>query len=222
MRIDDLDVSGRGIETRYVARISDTADLENYELVIAGSRSLITEAFRDSNFDIAVDREPSQIWDQQLQEAREEELRSLTDFAVFQRGMSVLKPSPSDPTSTNAVVISLRRVGDGRTHYGPLVFSNFYVPMGSSFYYGLPPVCSCFGRLQPASGDQDLYLYRAWGWWNVGLAASIHGGTTPDVVSYTIPPLGGVCDWRNLFVPVFRIYGYQDGVCQEFRLEGQS
>ena len=36
------------------------------------------------------------------------------------------------------------------------------------------------------------------------------------------PLLGGVCDWHNLFVPVFRIYGYQDGVCQEFRLEGQS
>jgi hypothetical protein len=222
MRIEEMDVAGRGIEARYVARISDTTGAENYELVIAGEPGLITEAFGDSSFDITVDPESSQIWDQQLQETREEELRSLAEFAVFQRGTAVLKAPPDDPSSTNTAVVSLQRVGDGRTHYGPLVFSNFFVPRGRSFFFGLPPVCSCFGRLQPASGDQDLYLYRAWWWWNVGLAASAHGGTTPDVISYTIPPLGGVCDWRNLFVPVFRIYGYQDGVCQEFRLEGQS
>ena len=220
MRLQDFEVSGEGLETRYTLEVGDVA--RDHELVITGSPELISEVFRDADLDVTIDPQRGEGWDRQLEAARDEELRLLADFAAFSAGTSTMKTRPEESTPANTVIVSLRRTRGHGTHYGPFVLSNLAVPTGFSLFFGLPPVCSCFGRLQPASGDQDLYLYRAWWWWNVGLASSAHGGTTPDAVSYTIPPLGGVCDWRNLFVPVFQVYGYQGGLCHEFRFEGQS
>src|SRR5437762_8672492 len=116
MRLQDFEVSGEGLETRYTLEVGDVA--RDHELVITGSPELISEVFRDADLDVTIDPQRGEGWDRQLEAARDEELRLLADFAAFSAGTSTMKTRPEESTPANTVIVSLRRTRGHGTHYG--------------------------------------------------------------------------------------------------------
>lgn len=213
LKLGDFERGGTGLRTRYVARLADSAGARDYELILAGPRPVLDRIFGESEFDIEIDpkRSFAATPPEQYREAAEERLRayrsvsSLDDVTLFFKK----RPEPKSPTPRTTAFVSLRRVRGEGTFWGPWSF-NYFLPHWWSFWISPPPFCFLFAAVQPTSGDQDLYLYRAI-WWGYVLAdRSINGGTARDMVSFSNPPLTpcNVGSWNYAWI---QTYGYAAG-----------
>ncbi len=214
-RLADLERSGGGAKTRFAARLTDDQGVERYELIVAGPPALIKKSFADARIEIEIDPSADKRrWSKHLGSAWKQEreaqsaLSSLEDVpALFE------KEPPPAPTAAKSVLISLRQLEPVGTRYFVTV-GGFAVPIGVSLFFGLPPVCSTFGVLTPASGDQDLFLHL--GWPPVGpIRGSRNGGTTPDVITFST-----VCRLWTHFAPIWHLFGWRTGVCRTFVFGG--
>lgn len=215
LRLEDLEKTGRGPRSRYLARLADAKGAERYELVVAGPRAAVERAFADAEFDVAIDPNADQReWEQHLRPAWEAENRARDEFAALENVPALFKKkAPTSATAARSVFVSVRRLEPGGTRY-LFTARNFFVPRFFSFFFGLPPVCSTFGVLTPLSGDQDLFLHL--GWPPIGFVrASVRGGTAVDVVT-----LGVFCTPFTHFGAIYQVFGFTGGVCSAFTFGG--
>lgn len=215
IQLPDLEKVRGGTRSRYASRLADASGAERHELVITGPGKTIERALREAEIAIAVDPAADrQEWEQHLRPAWEEENRARDSFAAVESPPELFKKkAPSPPTAERSVFISLRSLEQEGTRY-LLVISNFFVPRFTSFFFILPPVCSTFGILRPTSGDQDLFLHLGWPP-AAAVRSSIRGGTTVDVVTFSV-----FCTFFTHFGPVHQVFGFASGVCGSFTFGG--
>lgn len=225
MRLTDLELlSGRPEWTRRVAPVSDERGAQDYEVIVAGPGDVVERTLAEADFDLTIDpRSAPEESERELEASRREELEAIRELLALEDPRQLFKQPPDAPSPETGVFISVRRVrGDG-TRFGPFVLRNFSLARPFSLFFFLPPVCVATGRVQPASGDQDLFLFAATFPFNFFSlrSSSVRGGTLVDVVSHSIGPLQG-CNIMTVFVPVFQVFGFDTGVCAEFRFSGAN
>ena len=215
LRFEDLERTGRGARTRYLARLADATGAERYELVIAGQRAAIDRAFGKAEFDVAIDpKADKREWESRLRTAWEQEQGARRELAALEDvpGLFRKKP-PAAPTAERSLFVSVRPLEPDGTRY-LFTARNFAVPRFFSAFFALPPVCSTFGILTPRTGDQDLFLHL--GWPPLGpVRASVRGGTSVDVVTLSV-----FCTLFTHFAPIFQVFGFTGGVCSSFAFGG--
>jgi hypothetical protein len=160
----------------WYAPVADTSGGLTHELVIEGPRATVERSFADAEFTLAIDpKADKKAWDSELRTVRDHEEANQRELAALENTAAFFeKKTPPPLTAAKSVFVSLRKREPGGTKYLFKV-TGFPVPVGFSFLFGLPPVCSTFGVLTPATGDQDLFLYRAWPPFG-GLVASADSG----------------------------------------------
>jgi hypothetical protein len=216
--LGDLERSGRGAKTRYSARLTDEKGIERYELVVAGAPELIKRAFSDeATLEVEVDpTSDKKVWTEQLGSAWRAERAgqaAVAELADVPALFKTKKPRPPAPTAAKSAFVSLRQLESGGTRYF-IRFSGFAVPVGMSLFFFLPPVCSTFGTVVPASGDQDLFLHLAWP--PLGpVRASVRGGTAVDAITFST-----FCTLFTQFGPIWHLFGFSTGVCGTFTFGG--
>ena len=214
-RLADLEQSGRGAKSRFASRIADEQGVERYELVVAGPAALVKKSFAKAEIEVDIDpAEDKRAWSKELGDAWKQEREAQRALTTLEDVPALFAKSPPPaPTAAKSVFVSLRQLEAGGTRYRFTV-GGFVLPTGVSFFFGLPPVCSTFGVLIPASGDQDLFLHLAWP--PIGpIRASINGGTTPDVITFSTFCL----PWTH-FAPIWHLFGFRTGVCRTFTFGG--
>lgn len=212
MRLSDFQQERVGDWIRFATRVPDTAGAEWYEFVVVGPEAIVERVFADADFEVTID--PERSIDETEEEFREdfEELRHAFDeMAQLKQpdDLPVFKRAAADPSPGTSLFVSLRRLEGKGTFWGPWSFG-YWLPWPFSIWVYPPPFCTATGCVQPASGDQDLYLYRASGWsWQL-VGASLRGGTARDCVSWSNPPLTpcGPFTWNY---GVFQIYAFSTG-----------
>jgi hypothetical protein len=216
LRIGDFEQVRRGARVRCVAPVADTSGGLTHELVIEGPRATVERSFADAEFTLAIDpKADKKAWDSELRPVRDHEEANQRELAALENTAAFFeKKTPPPLTAAKSVFVSLRKREPGGTKYLFKV-TGFPVPVGFSFLFGLPPVCSTFGVLTPATGDQDLFLYRAWPPFGGLLAFSRFGGTTTDVVTFSV-----VCKAFTQFVPIYQVFGWATGICSTFTWGG--
>jgi hypothetical protein len=215
LRLDDLERSGRGAKTRYVARVADARGAERYELVIAGPRAAVERAFKEAELDVSIDPDTDKRgWERDLRPAWEQDQGARREFDTLEDVPALFKKkAPAAPTAERSIFVTLRPLEPGGTRY-LFTARRFVVPRFFSFFFGLPPVCSTFGVLTPLTGDQDLLLHL--GWPPLGpVRASVRGGTAVDVVTLSV-----FCTPFTHFGPIFQVFGFTSGTCSTFTFGG--
>ena len=214
MRLNEFERAGQGIRTRYVARIADATGAEDYELVVAGADDVIGAVLGDSDFNLEID--PNVGFDRSEEELRRDFEQQEEAFAEMARledpaDLPMFKTPPERPSIKTSVFVSLRRVRGEGTFWGPWSFS-YWLPWPFSIWVWPPPFCSVSACVQPASGDQDLYLWETigWGWIIGGLGSSLRGGTARDCVAWSLPPLTS-CNLFTHKTGVYQIYAWATG-----------
>ena len=213
MRLSDFQQERVGDWIRFATRVPDTAGAEGYELLVVGPDAIVERVFADADFEVAIDPERSiDGAEEEFQEDFEERRQAFNEMAQLHQPaeLPMFKGAAPDPSTATSLFVSLRRLEGKGTFWGPWTFS-YWLPWPFSIWVYPPPFCSTNGCVQPASGDQDLYLYRTSGWYWSLMGASVRGGTARDCVSWSNPPLTS-CDVFTWNYAVFRIYAYSTGV----------
>ena len=194
----------------------DEKGIERYELVVAGAPELIKSALSgDARIEVEIDPTSNKkAWEEHLGSAWHAEreghdaVAALNDMPT----LSIEKPPPP-PTAAKSGFVSLRQLESGGTRYF-VRLTGFAVPLGMSLFFFLPPVCSTFATVAPASGDQDLFLHLAWP--PLGpVRASVRGGTAVDAITFST-----FCTPFTHFGPIWHLFGFRTGVCGTFAFGG--
>jgi hypothetical protein len=215
VRIGDFEQARKGGRVRWVAPIPDASGAETHEMIVEGPRATVERSFAEAEFTVAIDpTSDKESWERQLRPARDQEQANQRGLAALENVPAFFKKKmPAAPTVAKSVFVSLRKREPGGTKY-LFTVTGFPVPVGFSFFFGLPPVCSTFGVLTPATGDQDLFLHLAWP--PVGpVAMSRFGGTTTDVVTFAV-----FCTPFTQFGPIYQVFGWATGICSTFTWGG--
>ena len=214
-QLADLEPSGKGTKTRFAARLTDDKGVERYELIVAGPPALIKKSLAKAKIEVEIDPSADKkAWEKQLGSAWKQEREAQRALSALENvpGLFEKSPPPS-PTAAKSVFVSLRQLEAGGTRYR-ITMGGFGVPLGVSLFFGLPPVCSTFGVLIPASGDQDLFLHLGWPPFGP-IRGSINGGTTPDVITFSV-----ICRAWTHFAPIWHLFGFRTGICRTFTFGG--
>jgi hypothetical protein len=211
MRLNDFELQGRGTSARYVAQVADVTGAADFELVVAGADANLKRVFKDSDFQVTID--PGRSFREaegELRGAAEDQAKQFAELARLEdpRNLPLFKKLPPEPDLARSVHVSLRRVRGAGTFWGPWTF-NYSLPAGVSIWVWPPPLCSLSACVAPASGDQDIFLFRN-GIFPAILSASVRGGTATDCVFFSNPPLTScsIFTWNFLLV---RIFGFTTG-----------
>jgi hypothetical protein len=211
MRLADFKRGTAGEHARYVARVEDITGAADYELVVAGPDKLIEQVFAESDFDVAIDPERGfEDAEAEFRSDAEEDASRFAELAALEKvsELPLFKKAPPEPDEESSVFVSLRRVRGAGTFWGPWTFP-FFLFGGWSIWVWPPPLCTLRACVMPASGDQDLFLFRN-GIPPALLSASRFGGTATDCVSFSNPPLTScsVSTWNFLAI---RVFGFTTG-----------
>lgn len=206
MRLKDLNRTG-GAAARYVGPLSDVAGARQFEISISGPRRVVEKAFAESNFEVRIDSaataaqvEPmtKELWDRHARRHQHVAPAATVD--------DLRKKSPAPPHPEKSVVVSLRRL-EGKGTFWSVYFPALGIPMGVSFFFVLPPVCSCFGAVFPSAGDADLFLSLGSAF-SPPVSAGTKGGLAIDTVSFGSP----LCwPWTQV-TPWYRVLGFLPSV----------
>lgn len=203
MHLAEMERSGRGAKTRYIATLTDDSGASGYELVIAGPGELVKKIFNKSDFEATISPKATRKDAEAAFEATWKKYgKPFADLTRVQNISGLIKKEPGKITPDNSVLVSVSRTRGEGTFWGfwlPVLF----VPQGENLLFALPPVCVCFGQLDPSSGDPDLFLTLN-GVSTPTVRASVGGGLARDSVSFG----NFLCAPWEQFVPFFRIYGY--------------
>jgi hypothetical protein len=203
MRLSDLERIAGGTMPRIVARVPGA---EEYELIVTGSRAPLERMLADATIDVTIGDAAEKQWTQELATAQGDLRESMWSTTGLDDLDHLFKPEPAPLQKKSAVIAAIRPVERQGTPFA-ISISGFTVPAGVSFvFFGLW-VASTFGRLTPATGDQDLFLHLFTPSGPV-VSASLFGGTTTDTVAFGSPFFP--------FVPVFQVRGFATGVCASF------
>jgi hypothetical protein len=211
VNLADFKTSGRGARTRFVARVTDAATQEEFELTIAGPGALVKRMFADAEIDLTIDSTRTQ--DQLLADvkpAQEEQRKAMWELAGLEDPGALLKPAPAPPQPKTSVFAAVRPVTGHGTPFAMLA-TGFFVPTGVSFFFFGSWVFTAIGSLRPTTGDQDLFL-RLFSPTGTAVSSSLAGGTSLDFVAFTFP----FFPW----VPVFQVFGFTAGTCGTFAAQG--
>jgi hypothetical protein len=210
VKLADFKKSGGRTGARFLARITDEASGEEFEMTIAGPTSLVERMLAEAEIDVAIDSERTR--DHVMADfdpALEEQRRSLWEEAALDDTATFFKPTPAPRQPETTVVAAIRPVAGHGTPFALRIFG-FSVAASSSFFFIGLPVATAAGALVPLSGDQDLFMHF-FAPLGPTLASSRAGGTSLDFVFFMLP-----APW----VPVFEVQGFTTGVCREFRAQG--
>jgi hypothetical protein len=212
VKLSEFKRSGRGARTRFVARITDVASQEEFELTIAGPGALVNRMFGDADIELTIDSNRTQ--DQVLAEfgapAQDQQRKAMWELAGLADTAGLLKPAPEPPDPKSTVFAAVRPVAGRGTPFAFAV-GGFFVPTGARLFFFGSFVFTTVGSLVPATGDQDLFL-RLFSATGTTVSSSILGGTSLDVVWFTFPFFP--------YVPVFEVRGFSAGVCRTFVAHG--
>jgi hypothetical protein len=187
--------------------VADIHGAEEHMLVFDGPPELLRETLRDSELEIRIDPHGTRKEWYELYEPRraEEQARLAEQAALAAPAELFATPPPFDPSSS--MLGSLRRVrGKGSVYEIGFLM---YISAGASFYWWLPPVCTCMGVAAPAAvlagGDVDLFL--SLNFTPAPVAVSARRGTASEVVTYSV-----TCwPWAN-FIPFFTVTAFTTAV----------
>ena len=207
VKLTDLERVPGGRTNRLTIRVPDASSTAEYELTVVGSRAAVEGMLADATIDVTIGGGALENeWKKELEGVQRGLRESMWAATGLEDLDPLFKPEPARLQKKNAVIASIRPV---KGHGTPFVLSvsGFTVPAGVSFvFFGLW-VASTFGRLTPATGDQDLFLHLFTPAGPV-VSSSLFGGTTTDAVAFGSPFFP--------FVPVFRVSGFATGVCSSF------
>jgi hypothetical protein len=212
MKLADFTKSGRGNRSRFVAKVTDAASQEEFEITIAGPSTVVKQMLADAEIELTIDSQRTQ--DQLLADfepARKEHEKSIWELAALQDLKALLKPAPKQPQAKSSVFAAVRPVAGHGTPF-VLLATGFFVPAGFSFFFGGSLSFTAVGSLRPATGDQDLFIHLFTGTGPI-VSSSRLGGTSLDFVWFTT---GGFFP----VVPVFEVQGFTSGVCSVFSAHG--
>jgi hypothetical protein len=212
VKLSEFNRSGSGARTRFVARVTDAASEEEFELTIAGPGALVKRMLGDADIDLTIDSRRTQ--DQVLAEfgtlAQDQRRQAMWEVAGLEDTGNLLKPAPEPPDPKTTVFAAVRPVVGAGTPFA-LTVTGFFVPRLFSFFFFGSFVFTTVGSLLPATGDQDLFLHL-FSPTGTTVSSSRSGGTSLDVVWFTFPFFP--------YVPVFEVQGFTAGVCGTFAAHG--
>src|SRR4051794_15159499 len=163
MRLREFERRKAGEMTRYSAPVADVTGAEDYELVLAGPAKSIERVFKESDFQVTIDprRTFEEGVERELRGAAEVQLRDLTEIATLEdpAELPLFKKLPPAPDPDRSVFVSLRRLRGEGTFWGPWTFP-YFLPLGWSLWIVPPPLCTLTACVTPASGVQDIFLFR--------------------------------------------------------------
>lgn len=203
MRLSAFKEQGKARDRWLATTVKDANGKATHALELIGPSAAIRRAFRESDFEVAVNHSQRQEdWEEAAGRAFEGraqtmgEARSITDF---------MKPQAPKASPQRSAFVVLRPLEPGRSFY--VLSVGFIIPTGWSVFFVLPWACSVFGLLIPATGDEDLFLSLN-GPFTPVVAASALGGLAWDRVSFS-----GACWPWTQFIPFFRVLGFRGGAC---------
>ena len=216
MKLNEFKRSGSKMAA-YTAVVADQAGQRDYELTISGRRSLVERVFKKVDFDVIIDTHVS---------PEEFDARSREVWTSRVAGQEIASPSAEEvlkaasrkvppPHPRNSVVVSLRRIRGTGTFWTAWV-TPIYVPPGSSLYFVMPRVWTCWGIIVPYSGNPNLLL-------SLGTPVSppVSTAFAPGPVSETVAFTGSPLPWMH-FAAWFRIFGAAPGTITLFGMVGHS
>lgn len=172
----------------YTLTLADDEGAEDYELTISGSHALVEKVFEKSDFEITIgpktngkeaERRAQGLWTKYSSTktpaaAPAEDLGGLAKFIR------------KDPTTKNAIVVSLRRTRGEGTFFA-LWFPLLFIPRGVSLFFPTPHASIfCQGAVTPTFGDADLFLTLN-GFSPPVVASGTRAGQATDSVSHVVP-----------------------------------
>jgi hypothetical protein len=212
VKLSEFKRSGSGARTRFVARATDVASQEEFELTIAGPGPLVKRMLGDADIELTIDSRRTQ--DQVLAEfgapAQDQQRQAMWELAGLEDTGALLKPAPEPPERKSAVFAAVRPLAGRGTPFG-FVVTGLFVPAKVSFFFFGSLVFTTVGSLLPTTGDQDLFLHLFSPTGTI-VSSSMSGGTSLDVVWFTFPFFP--------YVPVFEVKGFATGVCGTFAAHG--
>ena len=138
LRFEDLERTGRGARTRYLARLADATGAERYELVIAGQRAAIDPLSARPNSTWRSTRRPTSAGESRLRPAWEQEQGAASSprWRTYQ-GSFAKGRRPG--TAERSLFVSVRPPlePDGTRYL--FTARNFAVPQFFSAFFALPP-----------------------------------------------------------------------------------
>lgn len=204
MRLGEFKEQGKGRSRSLAATIKDSSGKATHSLELIGPAATIKRAFRESDFDVAIDHSQRQEdWEGaagRFFEGRTPNMGDLHSVA------DLMKPAAPKATSQRSAYVVLRPTGGTKSFW--IASVAFFVPTGFSFFFVLPWSCSVFGVVMPVTGDEDLFLSLN-GPFTPIVAASALGGLAWDRVSFS-----GACWPWTQFIPFFRVFGFTGGACR--------
>jgi hypothetical protein len=200
MVLKDFKRSGSKAAAVYTVSVSDNAGNADYRIDISGPQMLVEAALKKATFEVHID--PAATQDDAGKRIGDIFAKHKIDLADRTRktttGEFFDTPKLTAATARNSVVVRAYRTRGAGTFwlFGlPLLFTTRF-----NMFFVLPPICNCFGILNPAMGDPDLFLTSG----SVTgplLASSTRAGLATDSVAFGPP----ICwPWQE-FVPVFRV-----------------